>query len=143
MPGAWYNQPEAVAILDNLKPQDAHIQSIRTPKGVKFCWGLRDDLEKRLEQIRYRTVDEQLGYRLEDVPLDFDKQDRWYEEEETQASISDRVLLKWGDPNVLLGYGEETANHLWRKDSNVIRRTIQKQKDIERVQRELEAAGRL
>lgn len=143
MPGAWYNQPEAQAILDRISPSDINIDTIRTSKGEVFVWVLPDDLEKRLEVIRYSTVDEQVGFRLSEVEHDFDKQERWYEEEETQASVSDRISAKWGNPNVLIGYGLETANRLWKKDPNIIKTTIRKQKDITKVQKELEAAGRL
>lgn len=134
MPGEWYNQAEAKAILDNLDPSDIHIELERTEKGPVFVWGLREDLSNRLELIRYCTVDEQVGYKLDDA-TDYDAEDVWYSEEERQASISARILLKYGDPNVLFGYGLDSANKLWRKDVNSINRVLQHQKDIEEFQK--------
>lgn len=139
MPGAWYNQAEAKSVLDRLSSSDVCIDEL----NGKFVWGLKDPaLDKRLEQIRTRTVDEQVGYKLDDA-ADYDAEDRWFTEEESQASISDRLLLRFDDPNVLQGYGLETANKLWQKDPNVIKRTLARQKDIAKVQEELENAGRL
>lgn len=132
--GAWYNKIEARQILDAVTPADISIAEEYSEEGKEiFVWSLRQDLEQRLEVLRYKNVDEQLGYTLEDVEAqnDYTRQDNWYDFEESQASIHDRLQLKFGDPNILRPYGLETANRLWQKDSNAINRAIQRKRDLE------------
>jgi hypothetical protein len=125
--GAWYNKVEAKQILDAVTPGDV---SISLDDGA-FIWSIRPDLDQRLEVLRLKNVDEQLGYTLDEVDDDYSRQDKWYDFEESQASIHDRLQLKFGDPNILRPYGLDSANRLWQKDSNAINRAIQRKRDLE------------
>lgn len=123
MPQEWYNYPEAQSILGNLNPTDLGIEEFLGKNGRYFVWVLPDDLDSRLEVIKHRAVDANVGFKLSDCDRkELWKQEQWFDEEERQATLQDRLVLMYGDPNVLLGYSVESANNLWQKDSNIIRR---------------------
>lgn len=108
--GFWYSLSEAASILNGLGPKDVRIE--RQGDG-SFVWAVKQlGTEMRLDVIRTNFVNSQVGYSKPD--------DRWFDEEERQPLVSDRLEAKFGDPNILRNYGVEGANTLWEKDPNVI-----------------------
>lgn len=141
MPAAWYNMPEAKTILAKITPDSVVITQ---NKQKVFVWALKDDsLESRLDVLRGRCVDALLGYNYADKGVSSARADAWFEAEESQASVNDRLRLRFGDPNLLQGYGIDSANRLWERDPFCIERADKIRKSMARVQGSLERVGRV
>ncbi len=112
MAEAWYNQPEVRSILDGLTHQDLSIIQVKD----HFEWDIPVVVDARVEMWHEKTVTEQLGYSLEDAKGDEDREERWFSFYESQASVNDVLIQRFGDPNLLFAFGLDRANKIWSKD---------------------------
>lgn len=137
----WFQQPEAQAILNRLRPQDLEIDKVLgyglDDKHVpdRFEWTVMvDDIERRLEMFLTRQVDNDVGFTFEQAGDDYVMAKKWADYYEMLPSVQAVLNTKFGDPNILWGYGLDQARKIWKHDPLYLVRMREQQEQIAAVQ---------